>query len=513
MEKDAQGEKDAVKRLLSATLEGIDAQPVEVEVSFIKGLPAFGIVGLGSTAIQESKERVKSALNAAGFSFPPLKITVNLSPSDLQKSGSHFDLPIALAITLHDTPHETDDLYIFGELGLDGTLKESAALFPLLLSLANRGLLRRAMVPADALARLSLIPDITLIGVQNLTEAIAAAKGEYRPPHQNTATLPGKTITVGQKTYHYLDEYPEDFAQVIGQERAKRAALIAAAGMHNLLMEGSPGCGKSMIARRLRYILPPMSREEVLQATRYALLGDENPNFRPLRPFRAPHHSASKPSIFGGGSTRARIGEVALANGGILFFDEFPHFQKSVLEALREPLQDHRLLISRVNAKVSYETRFLFVAAQNPCPCGNLLSARRTCRCTELEIKRYKNRLSDPLLDRIELYVQMQESSESDRASLTSAQMHRQVIAAFCHRIARGQSTPNGKLNEKEIDRFCRLDDEAEETLSQAAGRFALSRRAVANTKKVARTVADLEEAEIITKSHILEALGYRRRA
>jgi magnesium chelatase family protein len=502
-----------VKRLRSATLEGLEAQAVDVEATFTKGLPGFQIVGLGSTAIQESKERVKAALLTNGFSFPPLRITVSLAPADEAKSGSHFDLPIALSIALQDEEEaDLGDTFVFGELGLDGSLKDTRAIFPLLLSLKNRGLVTRAMVPKASLEKLSLIPGIEYVGVGSLSEAVAVCKREAEPARVAPTPIPGETLTVGGVEYYHLRDYPEDFAEVKGQEVAKRAALIAAAGMHNLLMEGSPGCGKSMIAKRLRHILPPMRLEEILQATRYALLGDEEPSFRPVRPFRSPHHSASKPSIFGGGSHTARIGEVALANGGILFFDEFPHFQKTVLEALREPLQDHRVLISRVNAKVAYETRFLFVAAQNPCPCGNLLSTTRPCRCTEQEIKRYKNRLSDPLLDRIELYVQMQEPSPDDEASVTSAQMHRQVLDAFVRQMARGQDRPNGKLDEKGIARHCTLDDEAEAVLQKAVQNFGLSHRAVANVKKVARTIADLDGAETIGKAHLLEALSFRRR-
>ncbi|WP_456381884.1 YifB family Mg chelatase-like AAA ATPase [Hydrogenimonas sp.] len=501
-----------MKRLRSATLDGLDARPVDVETAFTKGLPAFGIVGLGNTAIQESKERVKAALLTGGFSFPPLRITVSLSPSDLAKTGSHFDLPIALSIALQNDDTDFHDIFFFGELGLDGTLKDTRTIFPLLLSLKNRNLVEKAMVPRASLEKLSLIPDIEYVGVETLEEAIAVCRGEKEVPKNVPVPIRGERVEIGGTSYRYVTDYPEDFADVKGQEVAKRAALIAAAGMHNLLMEGSPGCGKSMIAKRIRHILPPMRLEEILQATQYALLGDEEPDFAPVRPFRSPHHSASKPSIFGGGTSRARIGEVALANGGILFFDEFPHFQKSVLEALREPLQDHRVLISRVNTKVEYTTRFMFVAAQNPCPCGNLLSTVHPCRCSDLEIRRYKSRLSDPLLDRIEIYVQMQESDPEDHPSVDSTSMHVQVIEAFGRQMKRGQNVPNGKLDEKGIETFCRLSDEADTILLKAVRNFGLSHRAVANVKKVARTVADLDGADTIEKSHLLEALSFRRR-
>ncbi len=502
-----------MKELLSATLDGIDAKPVHVEATFNKGLPAFGIVGLAGSSIQESKERVKSALLSNGFSFPPLKITVNLSPSDLAKTGSHFDLAIALAIALQNEETQLQNLYVFGELGLDGRLKETRSIFPLLLSLKNQNLIQKAMIPRESLEKAALIPGIEYIPVNDLSEAIAVCRKEAVPEAIVATPIDGEKVAVGGESFYYMPEYPEDFIDVKGQESAKRTALIAAAGMHNILMEGSPGCGKSMIAKRLRYILPPMSLEEILQANQYALLGDEEPSFKPIRPFRSPHHSSSKPSIFGGGSSRARIGEVALANGGILFFDEFPHFQKTVLEALREPLQDHRVLISRVNSKVEYATRFMFVAAQNPCPCGNLLSSVHACRCSDLEIKRYKQRISDPLLDRIEIYVQMQESDPDDVPSVDSATMHAQVIEAFRRQKARGQSRLNGKLDEKELERYATLSSDAEDVLLKAVRNFGLSHRGVGNVKKVARTIADLAGSEKIEKSHLLEALSYRRRA
>ncbi len=303
-----------------------------------------------------------------------------------------------------------------------------------------------------------------------------------------------------------------DFADIKGQENAKRAALISASGMHNLLLEGSPGCGKSMIAKRLHYILPPVTSDELLDIAKLDSLEGKEPHFTPLRPFRAPHHTSTPASVFGGGSQKAQIGEVGLAHNGILFFDELPHFQKIVLEALREPLEDKKIRISRVNSKIEYPTSFLFVAAMNPCPCGNLLSTTQDCRCSEREIQRYKNRLSDPFLDRIDLYVQMQNIHPDDKASYTSEALHKQVLYAHKRQIQRGQTSLNGQLDDSDIDKYCLLESEAKSIMDQAIIRYQLSFRSIKKIQKVARTIADLDSAETITKSHLLEALSYRRR-
>jgi len=503
-----------MKQLKCATLEGMEALPVTVESTLTRGLPSFTIVGLASSAISEARERVKSALLANDFTFPPKRITINLSPSDIEKRGSQFDLAIALLIALDNSEHDFEQWYAFGELGLDGTVKENTILYPLILSLANRGDLERAVVPNGALEKLRHIPGIHFKGVDNLNDAI----GFFRSVPENAAALTtGQTIpypaqTVAGGTYYYHHAYPDDFRQVRGQEVAKRAALIAACGMHNLLLEGSPGAGKSMIAKRLRYILPPMTNRELLDVAKLDALEGREPHFSPLRPFRAPHHSGTPASIFGGGSRNAQIGEVGLAHNGILFFDELPHFSKQVLEALREPLEDRRIRISRVHSKVEYPTDFLFVGAMNPCPCGNLLSETLECRCNEMEIHRYKARLSDPFLDRIDLYVQMQPVRAEDAPSLSSEQMHHTVLQVHARQRLRGQSALNGRLDDHDIDRYCTLDPESDAVMSQAVRRFALSFRSIKKIQKIARTIADIEGSERISKTHLLEALSYRRR-
>ena len=502
-----------INTIACATLEGVQARTIQVEATFTKGLPGFSVVGLAGNDIQESRERVKAALLTNEFVFPPLKITVNLSPSDLKKSGTHFDLPIALLIALQKREIDKEDLYVFGELGLDGRVKSSSLLFPIILSLREQNLIQKAMVPAEAMEHLRHIPGIDFLPVSTLQEAIEKIGSTEE---ENASALrydyDALTLELRGKRYYYLREYPEDFRDVKGQELAKRAALIAAAGMHNYLMEGSPGCGKSMIAKRLRPILPPMEESELLAVAKHQFLDGQTPDFRPFRPLRNPHHTATPASIFGGGSQNAKIGEVALAHQGMLFFDELPHFSKNVLEALREPMQDRKVHIARVHSKVSYDADFMFVAAMNPCPCGNLLSKRHACRCNEAEIKRYRSRLSDPFLDRIDLFVTMQEVESDDKPSLSSEQMHAKVLEAFARQKERGQERLNGKLTEGEIERYCILDEEAEAILARAVERFALSHRSIVSVKKVARTIADLDASTKIEKTHLLEALSYRRR-
>ena len=320
------------------------------------------------------------------------------------------------------------------------------------------------------------------------------------------------SIQTAQGKLFYQKEYPLDFKEIKGQENAKRAALICAAGMHNILLEGSPGCGKSMIAKRLNYILPPLQISEILENAKLDALEGVEPDFSPIRPFRHPHHTSTPASIFGGGSTRSKIGEVGLAHGGILFFDELPHFSKNILEALREPLEDRRIMISRVNTKIEYPTDIMFVAAMNPCPCGNLYHQQKSCRCTDLETKRYRNRLSDPFLDRIDISIQMQASNSDDKASISSSQMHQHVFSALKLKEKRKQLRPNGKLHDHEIQKFCILTPELEMIMKQASEQFGLSFRSVNKVLKVARTISDLDESPQIQKQHLLEALSYRRR-
>ena len=499
--------------LVCATFDALHAKLVAVEATKTKGLPSFSIVGMPSSAISESKERVKSALLSNNFNFPPKRITVNLSPSDLKKEGSHFDLAIALSIALQEQKTWYKSLCIVGELGLDGTIKENASLFALILSLAQDGLISKVLAPKESATKLSNIPNLEVIALSHFNEALCYLKGELSiEPLINTTATMYESVTCNNRDYYYLLEYREDFKEVKGQEVAKRAALIAAAGMHNMLLEGSPGCGKSMIAKRLRYILPPMHMQEILHVAKLDSLKGNEPHFKPLRNFQSPHHSATAAAIFGGGSQKASIGEVGLSHGGILFFDELPHFSKQVLEALREPLEDNKIRISRVHSKVEYDASFMFIGAMNPCPCGNLLHKELTCRCSDTEIQRYRNRLSDPFLDRMDIFVTMQEMSIKDSSTLESKTLHQRVIEAHCFRVKRQQERFNAKMDEAEIEAFCLLSEKAKESLSLAQMKFSLSARAINNIKKVSRTIADLDASLIIDNSHILEALSYRKR-
>ena len=504
-----------IKKFLCATLSDNRALRVDVESAFVRALPGFSIVGMTNQSIQESKERIKSALTHIKYKFPAQKITVSMSPSDLKKEGSHFDLGIALLLYMQKESFTCKDFYIFGELGLDGDVKSTISIFPILLSLASKEKKLKAIVPKSIVHKISQIPNIEAFGVESLDEAIEFIKSDKKSSlllKANKEDFSYKNmIEIEKQKYFYEKNFDLDFADVKGQNRAKRAMVIAAVGMHNILLEGSPGCGKSMSIKRLRYIMPPMSMKEMLESNAYNCMSGDDDELSAKRSFRSPHHSSSKPSIFGGGSSKSMAGECALAHNGILFFDEFPHFSKSVLEALREPLEDNQILISRVNSKIKYETKFLFTAAQNPCPCGNLLSVHKECRCNELEIKRYKNRVSEPLMDRIDIYVQMSEEHEKS-STMSSAEMFDEVLNAFIFQKKRRQVGLNAKLSEKELKDILNLSDEARITLEKASLQFGFSHRSENKIESISRTIADLAQSQKVEKGHIMEALSFRRR-
>ena len=503
-----------MKIINSASLDGIEALGINVESTFTKGLPSFTIVGLISTSIQESKDRVKSALLMNEYKFPPLKITVNLSPSDIKKKGTHFDLAIALQIALYDVKKDIfKGFFVFGELGLDGNIKDTSTIFPLVLSLAKNSEKMKVLVCEDTAKKISNIPNLEIYVVKNISEAVEFFNSDDKNKYKyECKKLNSISIEIENKTYYYEDSYLDDFSDVLGQDNAKFAALICAAGNHNLMFEGSPGCGKSMISKRIRYILPPMCLEEILEKAKLQSLDYKDIEFSALRVFRNPHHSSTKSSIFGGGSANAKIGEIALSNNGVLFFDELPHFSKSILEALREPLEDNKILISRVNNKTEYETKFIFISSMNPCPCGNLLSSIKQCRCNEAEIQRYKNRLSEPFLDRIDLYVVMNDTLNDSKNIVSSQELHKNVLSAFIKQKQRGQKELNGKLSDVDIKKYCVLDEESSALFQNAKINYQLSFRSINKVLKVARTIADLNDNETITKNDLLKSLSFRRR-
>ncbi len=500
--------------LASATLEGVKARLVQVECSLIKGLPSFTIVGLGDSSIQESKERVKSALAKNSVAIPPYKLIVNLSPADLKKSGSVFDFPIALSIMSEVLKKKItlQNAVFLGELGLNGALKHSNQIFPLALSLAKEGAAKTFVVPKESAAYVSKISSVTVYAASDLLEAFELSTSENPPIFQDSFVDSSKYTEIDGVKYFYNESFELDFADVRGQNAAKRAATIAAAGMHNILLEGSPGCGKSMIMKRLRYVLPPSSTEEVLKFAMLDFIEGKEASFGPVRPFRSPHNNATRSALLGGGSKEGQIGEIALAAGGVLWLDELPHFDKTVLEGLREPLENYRILISRVNSKVEYDADFLFAGSMNPCPCGNLLSKSKECRCKESEILKYKNRLSEPFLDRVDLFVQMEEYDKDAKADIDSKAIFEKVLKAFYMQKRRGQSVFNARLNEKELKEI-EVSSGALSVLEQGVVRFGLSERGRAKALKVARTIADMEESKVVEKSHILEALSYRKRS
>lgn len=485
-------EKTKTKKIVSATLNGITAKEVEVEAAFLKGLPGFSIVGLANQSIQESKERVKASLINNNFSFPPLKLVVSLYPASLKKSGSQLDLAIAMSILFFNSDKDFSDFLVLGELGLDGTLRDTNSIFPTILDLKPK----KVIVPLESAEKVSKIPEIEVFAFSHLQELL-----DFNFQEVKKSPLNYDFIKIEGKKHYFLNEFEKDFKDVLGQNDAKEAALISAAGFHNILFEGSPGVGKSMISSRMRYILPPMSLEEILEKEKLNSLEGKEVDFKPLRNFRAPHYSSTRAAIFGGGSSNAKIGEIALADGGILFFDELPYFQKDVLENLRLPLQDKKVLISRVNSKIEYKTDFLFVSAMNPCPCGNLFKGE--CRCTENEIKKYKNRISEPLLDRIELYVQMSEEEGSE--TISSKEMFEKVLIAF--------EMQKGKFNSNLDEGFkFDIENDAYDLLQKAKMNLNLSRRSEFNILKVAKTVANLSKREKIQKEDLVKAVKFRRR-
>ncbi len=509
----------SLRVLYCATQLGMEAKEVEIEVSFTRALPSFSITGLAGNAIQESRQRVQSSLLASGFKFPPLKITVNLSPSDLPKQGSFYDLPIALLIALYnacdlseineDCPSQPTRIFAFGELGLDGRIKDTPAIYPLLFSLLskeNQGQNQQNIfiLPKSAKEFYSKIPHLKAYYVESLKESLEILQSP-KPPESSDTELPFESVSAGGEKYYYAQNFPLDFYAIIGQERAKRAALITACGFHNILFTGSAGSGKSMLSSRIPYILPPLSLYEILELAANTL------EISPYRPFRNPHNSATKAAILGSAvGNSVKLGEISLAHRGVLFFDELPHFPKTILESMREPLENHHFTISRLQIKVTSPADFMFVGAMNPCPCGNLLSLTKECRCNQKEINAYQSRISEPFWDRLDLFVEMQEDNQSTHR-VDSKTLQEQVLQAFVMQKTRGQTSFNARLFGEELERFCHLGVQEQDVLERAKDKFGISRRGIDKVLRTARSIADLALSAEIQKAHLLEALSFRK--
>ncbi len=499
-------------KVISGALIGIDAYPVEVEVDIAQGLPQFSTVGLPEGAVKESKDRVKSAIKNSGYDFPARRITINLAPADIRKDGAAFDLPIAIGLLCALGIVNKDNLKNFillGELSLDGCIKPVRGVLPIVASARNWGDYS-LLLPTDNAEEGAVVSGPKVYAVHDLGEVVALINGERQ-------FTPYQTREISSEQQSFADS--EDFAEVRGQEHVKRALEVAAAGSHNILMVGPPGSGKTMLARRLPTILPDFSFEEALETTKIhsvaGLLSRQNALVR-RRPFRSPHHTISDAGLIGGGSY-PRPGEVSLAHRGILFLDEFPEFKKNVLEMLRQPLEDGQVSISRAALSLTYPANFMLVAAMNPCPCGFLGDPQHDCTCTPPMLQRYRNRLSGPLLDRIDLHVEVPRVPHKDLTDLrpaeSSAAIRQRVNRA--RKIQHERLTPfglhaNSQMQTRHIRRFCKLDAKGDALLEQVTDKLGLSARSFTRILKLARTIADLAGVEQIEIIHLSEAIQYR---
>ncbi len=501
-----------LSKVLSGALIGIDAYLVEVEVDIAHGLPYFTTVGLPETSVKESKERVKAAIKNSGYSFPDDRITVNLAPAHIKKEGTGFDLPMAMGIlgATAILPHEAlTDLLFLGELSLDGRIKPVVGSLSMAIA-AHKAGYKGIVVPYANRKEASVVKGLKIYAAQNLAQVVEFIRGR-------------NIIEAEEQDIRHLFEAAnvpqEDFAEVKGQEHVKRALEIAAAGGHNLLMIGSPGAGKTMLARRIPSILPPLTFDEAIETTKvYSVIGKLNHDQALItrRQFRAPHHTISDAGLIGGGAV-PRPGEVSLAHNGVLFLDELPEYKKNVLEVLRQPLEDRTVTISRARTSVTYPASFMLVAAMNPCPCGYATDAKHDCRCTSQQIHRYRSRISGPLLDRIDLHVDVPAVSYKELVSFPCSEASREIGRRVARardvqlkRFAHSRIYCNAQMGSRHIRIHCELGASANALLEAAMEKFGMSARGYYRTLKIARTIADLAQQDVVGEAHLSEAIQYR---